>query len=159
MRTKGTARASGPDTAHLFQKRFESLVDCSIQGIAVHRHHRIVFANATMAHMFGYRSAQRLLGMHPHDLVAPEDRKRMAAYGVERRSGRPAPERYEFRGLHRSGRTLWLEVRVRVVEWDGVPANLSTLVDITERKQADLSLLASEEQAQNGNGAETPCRF
>jgi PAS domain S-box-containing protein len=124
-------------------------VECSIQGIVVHRNNRVVFANSMLARMFGFRSASQLLGTDSARLIAPEDRKRVVQFGNLRRAGKPAPDHYEFRGNHRSGKPMWLEARVRIVDWDGEPASLVTVVDITDRKQAEQSLVESEERFRN----------
>jgi PAS domain S-box-containing protein len=55
----------------------------------------------------------------------------------------------ELRMLHKSGDWVWTLNRGRVVEWraDGQPLRMSgTLADISERKQMELGLRASEKR-------------
>ena len=41
---------------------------------------------------------------------------------------------------------MWLDMQVRVVIWQGMPAVQSTVFDITERKQAEEAMRQSEER-------------
>ena len=52
----------------------------------------------------------------------------------------PAPERYEFRGVRRDGRQIWLEGRFRRITWGGESAVQSTVIDITDRKAVEEKL-------------------
>tara|TARA_Y100000294_G_scaffold177667_1_gene204082 strand:- start:1623 stop:3317 length:1695 start_codon:yes stop_codon:yes gene_type:complete len=58
--------------------------------------------------------------------------------------GEPAPSSYEYRGLRKNGSAIWLENRVSVVDWEGEPAILSVIVDISERHQVEAALRESE---------------
>jgi PAS domain S-box-containing protein len=149
MRNKASTPVRRAVTDPIYRKRFESLVECSIQGIVVHRNRRILFANTTFARMFGVRNPAALVGTDPNRFIAPDDRARVVSYGAARRAGKPAPERYEFRANHPSGRPMWVEARATLVEWDGAQATLAALVDITDRKQAEERLLVSEERFRN----------
>ena len=120
------------------EERFRNLVEGSIQGMMIVRNDRIVFANAAAAKTFGYGSAEELLEIgNSLRVVAPQDRERVKGYGAARMRGLPAPDHYEYQGITKDGRLLWIENRVRVVMWDGEPAIQSIYVDITARKRAD----------------------
>ncbi|HEX7926056.1 MAG TPA: PAS domain S-box protein, partial [bacterium] len=149
MGNRATAAAPRVEDALLYRGRFESLVETSIQGVIVHRNKQIVFANGMLARIFGYRNASAMLGMNPTALIHPSEHARVLRYGELRAAGKPAPEQYEFFGMHRGGRPVWLEARVAIVDWDGEPSWLVTLVDITERKQAEQEVIDSEERFRN----------
>ncbi len=56
------------------------------------------------------------------------------------------PDRYEVKLLTRTGTTLWAELSVALIEYQGKPASLGTAIDITGRKMAEEAVRHSEEQ-------------
>jgi len=122
---------------NLSEERFRNLVEGSIQGILIHRNHKPLFVNPSWAKIFGY-GVDEILGMDSVlPLIAPQDRDRITAYRDSRMRGQDTPATYEYQGLRKDGENIWLENQVRVVNWMGVPAVQSSLVDITERKRAE----------------------
>ena len=63
-------------------------------------------------------------------------RERLAAI----KTRRPAERQYEFQALRKDGTTLWLQNSVQQVTWDGQPASLAIVTDVSERKQAETAL-------------------
>lgn len=112
----------------------------------IHDGSKSVFANQAYADIFGYRNAEEILADDsPFNHVMPHEHERIMGYSKTRLSGGDAPSAYEFEGKRRDGTPIWLDNRVRVVSWDGRPAVQRTVVDITERKQAEIALRNSEE--------------
>jgi PAS domain S-box-containing protein len=120
------------------EARYRDLVEGSIQAVAVLTSRmRPLFVNQAAARIFGFSSADELMAVESLDVyVAPEDRDRLRRYAIERFAGRPAPETYEFKGIKKDGSSVWVENRVRLVDWDGQRCLQGTLIDITERKRA-----------------------
>ena len=81
------------------------------------------------------------------DVLHPDDRERMVAADIAARSAL-APHFAEYRMIARDGRVVWVSEKAAVVKdeltgtvyWQGV------MVDITERKNAEEALAASERQ-------------
>ena len=73
-------------------------------------------------------------------LRTPSERKRLREYFEARRTGNPAAVRYEYKALRKDGSEIWLENFVRMVEWRGSRAVMATVIDITDRKQAEEGL-------------------
>ena len=117
--------------------QYRRLVEGSIEGIYIHQDFIIRLANSAFARMFGFERPEEVIGTDIHALIAPEEHARMEEYKQQRLRGEPAPSRYEFQGVRRDGTRLWLENTVSVITWDGRPAILATLFDLTERKQLE----------------------
>ncbi len=121
--------------------RLRDVIEGSIQGIIVTRGVKPIFANRAYAEMFGYDSPEEVVALESEaPLVAPEEHDRLTAYAEARHRGEDAPAAYEFRGVRKDGRRIWVDNRVRMVDWWGGPAILSTVIDITDRKQAEQAL-------------------
>ena len=61
------------------EEAYRTLVDCSLQGLAVIQDFRVVFANNAVADIFGY-TVKELMTLSPEELRAvihPEDRDRV----------------------------------------------------------------------------------
>ena len=104
---------------------------------------RFLEVNDACLEILGY-SSQEMIGRTSLELnlfVNPDDRQRAA--GVLQRDGRIVNMEVQFR--HRSGVPKTVLTNALPLDVDGVPCILGTLLNITERKQAERSLQRSEE--------------
>ncbi len=121
------------------EDRYRRLVELLPDGLVVHRRGVVVFANARMAEMLGWRTAEELLGVHVLDLVAPEDRPRVVARwrDIDRLGAVPPAE---MRLRRRDGGIVHVETRAAPVVEGEKSAILVTARDIGERKAAERRL-------------------
>jgi len=144
FRTFGDGDGSLMPLAEDFERLFKDLVEGSLQGIMVTQGEKLVFANHALAEMLGY-TVEDLIAMRSWEqLVAPGERKRVAAYCRARADNLEAPDRYEYEALRKDGSSIWLENLSRTVTWNGKPATQATVVDITKRRRAEDALRESE---------------
>ncbi|RMF14148.1 MAG: PAS domain-containing sensor histidine kinase, partial [Alphaproteobacteria bacterium] len=131
--------------------RFRRIADQAVEGIIVHRDDRVLYANQRIIEMLGFSCINELLKSagKVSQWVHPDDRERAADNIRARLAGEEAERDYEFRLLSRTGRTLWVNCRAGTIEWDGEPAVVATLFDITDKKQADEALQESEQLFRN----------
>ena len=147
IRTDITALKQREQELEESETRYRTLVESSIQGISVSQQGgRRVFANAALAAMLGYAEPHDLIGMDVMDEVAPHERARLRVCGQARLRGESVPSRYEYEGLRTDGAPLWLERSVSLIPWEGEQAFLHTVVDITERKQAEDALQRAHDE-------------
>lgn len=129
------------------EEAYRTLVQNSLQGLAILQDGRVVFANPALAEISGY-TVEELLALSPEEvgaLVHPEDRERVLQRMRERLAGKEVPPRQEFRFLRKDGAVRWVETLATRVEFRGRPAIQVAYVDITERKKAEEALRKSEE--------------
>ncbi len=124
------------------EERFRNLTEGSIQGIVTHRHFKPLFANQAYADLFGYESPDDILSMDHlvRQVVAPDEQARLINYADARMQGKEVPSQHEYQGVRQDGSLIWVDNRVRVINWASEPAILSTAFDITERKQTEAAL-------------------
>jgi PAS domain S-box-containing protein len=127
---------------------YRSLVDHSLQGLAIFQDERIVFANRAMAQITGY-TVEEMLALSSEQVQAfvhPDDRQMVWDRHRQRLQGKRPPERYELRGVRKDGSIRWLEIDASPVEYQGRPAVQAAYVDVTERRKAQEALRESEEK-------------
>ena len=119
------------------EARYRTLVEASAQGIYIAQEGTIRFANRALGGLFGYESPQRLVGENVDLLYAPQEQARLTAYSAAALAGHAEPRRYEWHGMHRDGAAMWLESLPLRITWDGAPALMVTVLDITERRSQE----------------------
>jgi diguanylate cyclase (GGDEF)-like protein/PAS domain S-box-containing protein len=128
------------------ERRYRDLIEGSVQGVLIHAGGKMIFANRAYSEIFGYDSPQELLEQgSAYQHVAPHEYERMRRFRDARLAGEDVPV-YEFEGVKKDRSRIWLENRGRAINWEGKPAILRTIVDVTERKLAQEKLRAAEEQ-------------
>ncbi|MGH8808848.1 MAG: ATP-binding protein, partial [Noviherbaspirillum sp.] len=104
---------------------------------------RIVFANPRLVQITGY--AQEELFAQPFvTAIHPDDRPLVIDHHMRRLRGEEVEQYYNFRIINRrSGAVIWVQLSAVMIEWEGRPATLSFVTDITERKRLEDSLKES----------------
>lgn len=124
------------------EEAYRSLVDHSLQGLAIFQDGQIVFTNQAMVQITGY-TVEEMLAKSPKEIrafVHPEDRELVWERHQQRLQGKLPPERYELRGIRKDGSIRWLEIDANLVEYQGRPAIQAAYLDITDRKVVDQKL-------------------
>ncbi|MFX0055325.1 MAG: PAS domain S-box protein [Promethearchaeota archaeon] len=128
------------------EQRYRRLVDESIQGIVILSEGRILFANPAYAEIVG-RSVKELLSMSAKDtwgMVHPDDIPELKERNKAVDEGASELPRHRFRYMQPNGEVRWVDSYVNIIEHDGMRAMQSLEVDITEQREAEETLRASE---------------
>ena len=129
------------------EERYRSFFQASPDAILVHRHDIIIFANAAMARLFHADSVASLIGRDWHEVVIPEDwpiTEARIAKLVSGEASQIAP--LERRHLALDGQVVTVESAGARIIFDGEPAILTVIRDITARKQTEAQRLADARQ-------------
>ena len=68
---------------------------------------------------------------------------------MKRLKGKSVPQQYEVRRITKHGKTIWCEMMATLIQYKGKPAIMGNVIDITERKLAEVAIKQSEEQLRN----------
>lgn len=139
MVTDITARKLAQDALRESEEKYRVLVEAASEGICIAQDGRLQFVNSRMCEMSGY-DRDELLGMSFAERIHPEDRGMVIAHHRARLAGEEVPETYDFRFITGSGETRWVQNCGVVLAWEGRPATLNFLVDVTRRKLAEREL-------------------
>jgi PAS domain S-box-containing protein len=127
------------------KEEYKILVDSSLTGIFIHQDQKYVFVTDRFAEMHGYKP-EELLGKAPLSLIHPDDRETLSEMASRRLRGEDVPQQYEVRRLKKDGTIIWCAMMATVIEYEGKPAIMGNMIDITERKQAEKALRKSESE-------------
>jgi PAS domain S-box-containing protein len=117
---------------------FRTLVEKYLDGVCLVVEGKILYANRTLRDMTGLTAAEAI-GQPISEFVVPEERDR-ARLRV-RELFRGAPEyTSQYRIRHTDGHTLPVEVCSRLIEYEGKPALISVIRNISERERAGAAL-------------------
>jgi PAS domain S-box-containing protein len=99
----------------------------------------IKFANRKTRGVLGYTN-EELKTLPVLEIVHPEDRERVVSRYKKKLKGQKAPDIYSFRIVSKTGKEIWIEdTTVRVI-WEGKPATLNFVRNITRKKKLDAQL-------------------
>ncbi len=118
------------------ESRFRTLAETTSASIIIHRGNRFLYVNPTVMRISGYDAAE-FDRMEFWKLVHPDHRELVRERGRARISGVQVPGEYEFKIVTKRGEHRWFTASAGIVDYEGAPAVIATLFDITDRKRAE----------------------
>lgn len=125
------------------EERYRQVIDNVSVGIIVVQDGRFRFANPAALEITGFRPDE-IIGLEFVPLIHEADRAKVLDRHQRRQRGEEVEPRYEFRIVTPGGKLVWVELAAVLIVWDGAPATLSFVSDITRRKEAEEALRRSE---------------
>lgn len=113
-----------------------ALVEQAKDGVVILQDLKVKFANAALAMITGY-TGEELLNMNLVDLIAPESRELVWQRYQARMAGEDVPSVYEAKVLHKDGIIKDIEISAGIINYNGKPADMGIIRDITDRKQGE----------------------
>jgi len=114
------------------ENKYRSLLEAAPGAICVVENEKLIFCNTHLLEMLGY-SHEEMIGMEISRIIHKDDlgaaRERYAA----RAEGKLMPKAI-VRHVRKDGQVIWMETVGRRIAWEGRPAVLYFLSDVTERK-------------------------
>ena len=117
------------------EEKFRVLADTAPVGIAVIQGNRNVYINDFTARMVGY-SKEELYSKNFWDMIHPDFQDFIKERGFARQRGDVATK-YGVKYLTRTNEVRWVYPSAGNIIYDGKPAIVVTLADITEQKKAE----------------------
>ncbi len=118
------------------EKRYRLLVETAQEGILVAQKGFLKLVNPILTEMTGY-SEEELYSIPFLEFVHPYDRDLVKDNYLKRISDIEVDKRYHLRILRKDKSILWVELSGIKIDWEGHPATLNFITDITGRKKAE----------------------
>jgi PAS domain S-box-containing protein len=123
------------------EARFRQLADAAWEAIVIHDKGGLLLANNQFFEMFGYEEDE----LYNNDLVSLViDSESLDM--VKERINADNLDTYEVKGIRKDGTRFPIEIRVKMMEYQGRMARVASARDITETRKAQESLRKSEEK-------------
>jgi PAS domain S-box-containing protein len=120
----------------LSEQKYRLLFENASEGVAVLIGQKVVLANPKALEISGY-SRDEISGIDFDQMIHPDDLEEVRERYSIRTTGEENLRQTPFRILSRRGNVTWVLVRAEPIEWEGKPAMLAILTDITSQKLVD----------------------
>ena len=125
-----------------YRTAVENVADAIVITVGTTR----VFVNQAFLSLHGLDDMSQASGLALDHFIVPEDRPMVSHRTLARERGEPAPGVYEYRIRRTNGEVRTVETSAVAMTFDGRPATLAVLRDISKRKEAEQALQENEER-------------
>jgi PAS domain S-box-containing protein len=125
--------------------KFRALADSAPTAVMLYQDDRWIYANSAAENISGY-SVKELLTMNFWDFVHPDHKSLIQERGRKRQQGEETTNRYEFKIIAKNGTEKWVDLSGASTTLQGRPTSIISVLDITQRKQAEEALREKEVQ-------------
>ncbi|MDP1678333.1 MAG: PAS domain S-box protein [Bacteroidota bacterium] len=146
LRNENETRQKIEENLSESEQKYRLLVEGSPDAIAIYSKGKIVFANQSSVTLMRASNVDDLIGRSVIDFVHPDSKELVAKRMMETMTLRKSLPTAEEKFLRLDGSVVDVEVKAIPVIYDKENAVQITVRDITERKQAEEALKASEER-------------
>jgi PAS domain S-box-containing protein len=136
------------DESRLRERRnlYRMMINNANEAIMVIQDGDFRFINPKAVELFGFsvedddHSLKDYIPKSFTEFIHPDDRNMVLERHLKRLTGEEFEHVYPFRIVDRYGKIKWLEINATVFDWEGKPATLNFLKDVTDRIRAEETL-------------------
>jgi PAS domain S-box-containing protein len=132
-------RRHAEDALRASEEKYRLVVENAYEGIVVSQDGMLKYANPR-ALTLTRRTLAEAMSTPFIDMVHADDRARVYGNYLRRLRGEPVEPFYKFRVVDTAGETKWLQISAVAIEWEGRPATLNFLTDVTEQAALEANL-------------------
>ncbi|MFA6410689.1 MAG: PAS domain S-box protein [Candidatus Buchananbacteria bacterium] len=118
------------------EQKYSTIVEKSSDGVIVIQDGLIKYANQTMQNLVGYAPGD-FLNKPMLQFIGPKSKKFVLERYAKRMKGLPVPQRYEFEIIKKTGELLFVETNSAIVDYEGRPADMAIIRDVTRAREID----------------------
>ncbi len=122
------------------EERLQSFFNATLETVLIHAKGRVLDVNHAAETLYGYTITE-MIGRSVLELAAEQSRDLIA-----QRVRLPSDQSFEAIGLRKDGSQFTAEVTGKNIVYQGRPARVASIRDITQRQQAEEALRLSEEK-------------
>ncbi|MBP1749631.1 MAG: two component system sensor histidine kinase, + domain, partial [Deltaproteobacteria bacterium] len=137
------------------EERYRAAIENSNDGVAIVQENVHQYVNRRFVEMFEYSSPDEIIGESVLLIIHPDDVAKVGDINRRRSLGEPVPSRYEFKGVTKTGKILYVEVSAANIPLGNETGYLIYLRDVTKRKHAEEVLIQSRNALESLNRAKT----
>jgi PAS domain S-box-containing protein len=125
------------------EEKYRLLIQNSNDAIFIAQDGVIKFPNLKTEELLGY-AAPELAKIPFINHIHPDDRDMVLEKHKKRLEGQKFPSTYSFRVKNKKGDELWVEINAVFIVWEGRPATLNFIRDVTEKKKLEAQYLQAQ---------------
>ncbi len=137
------ARRIIEDALRESEEKYRFLIENANDAIFVAQDGKVKFAN-TKTRELAKRLGADITKDRYLDFVHPDEREAVMERQRKRAEGQPSSPSYSFRLVSKSREEIWVSVSAVLIDWDGQPATLNFLEDITRQMKLEAQVQQSQ---------------
>jgi PAS domain S-box-containing protein len=138
-------RKQAEDALRESEEKYRRLVERSNDGIAIIQDGIVKYGNRMLARMRG-GTIEEIVGTPFTDFLHPEEVPKVVDYYKRRMAGEDVTPIYETCLKDKDGKNIYAELNASMITYQGKPADLVMIRDLTDRRRAQEALQESEER-------------
>ena len=132
------------------EEKYHDLVELANDGIAIIQDQVLKYVNPRLAYITGY-SVDELLGSSFTTYIHPDHRSVVLERYRKRLKGESVPSVYEIVIQGKTGKTIDVEFNAAPITYEGAPADLVIMRDISQRKTMEQELYRKSQDLEETN--------
>jgi two-component system, cell cycle sensor histidine kinase and response regulator CckA len=144
-----TERKRAEEALRTSEEKYRLVVENAHDAIFIAQDGFLKFPNPRLTSITNY-SPEELTQKPFMEFIHPDDRELVLTRHQRRLGGEKVPDTYSFRVLGKSGDVLWVELSAVLINWEGRPASLNFMRDITLEKKLETQLLHAQKMESIG---------
>jgi PAS domain S-box-containing protein len=133
------------------ENKFRDFAEKSIVGVYLLQDERLKYANDKLSQLFGYTVEEITNKCTFRDLIHPDDLELFESNINSRLNGKINTLNYQLRCITKNSDVFYVEVYGSRTIYEGKPAIVGSLIDISEKRKADLEIIVAKEEAEKSN--------